>query len=53
MKTQFLRPGIGSAQLFGDMCPHAPCGPELGYLFKEIVMAVKEEGQPFGEYVNI
>src|SRR5260370_19205787 len=28
-----------------DVCPHAAGGAELGYLFKQVIVAVEEEGE--------
>src|SRR6185312_2010319 len=28
-----------------DMRPHTPCGPKLGYLFEQIIVAIEEKGK--------
>ena len=45
--------GIGGAEtLLHDRCPEAARRTELGGLFKQVVMGVKEEGQARGEFVE-
>ena len=53
METQHLRLWFSCTKVFGYFRPHPSCRPEFGYLFKQIIMRVEEEGQLPGELVHV